>query len=390
MFNRNPDSTYKEAIVLAVDIRRGVCKCRTRDGHFLTNVSWARPLGLSQENGDSYSPLPNEVVVITDVGGEPMILFSKTVLTANDSSVRARITPQLEGDTAIQDYNLSVLFGNSRMEGASPDNIVVGDRVITNDRGSVLGLLKSGSVLLKGGPLAQIFVTRLDDLVRVVSRNLELFSDSFTQVSANVKGKLYTFRGYFKSPTASRDELPEYYEVVGNVAVGLTGKGDPLSADTSATSDELKREVVTQYEDGVEGTPRFVHTLHEDGKSVRKSATSDDATSTIEELNNGVWRITVTDGTNTSVVEVTPGKVKVITTGDLEENVDGNVTRIIGGDLTETVTGNVTRSALNVTDTVTGTLLQTVTLNRTHLTGGNVSENATGSHVITGNPVVVP
>lgn len=357
MFNRSPDSTYKEAIVLAVDIRRGVCKCRTREGHFLSNVQWARPLGLAQENGESYSPLPGEVVVLTEVGGEPLILFSKTVLTSKDATTRARISPYFEGDETVNRYDLGVIGSSNRMEGASPDYILPGDRVQTNDRGSILGILRSGSVLAKAGPLAQIFLTRMDDLVRVVSRNLELFSDSFLQVSANVKGKLYTFRGYFKGTKASRAEEPEYYEVLGNVAVGLTGRGEPLTADVSATSDELKREVVSQYVDGIEETPRFLHTLHEGGKSLRKSANADETETVVETVENNSFNLTVTDAGGNSFVFVQPAKVTLDSRGTTLVELDGDTNKVTVHADTEIVLGAPTVTVNSTTATVNTTTL---------------------------------
>lgn len=400
MFRPKDNGLYIDAYVLAVDLRRGVCKCRTHDGKMLSNVQWGRPLGMFKEAGDNYGPMPNEQVVITYVASEPIILFSKSSLNSLGNTIRARVESIVDTDPTLDNYNFSVLGDNHRSEGSSPEQIVPGDRVITNERGSLIGLLRSGTVILKASALAQIFMTKFDDLVRIVSRNYEQFSDSLLHVQTNIKGKLYTYTGFFKETTSSRNETPEYYEVVGNTEVGLAAKNDPLNVDLEAVveTDVVKKQVVAQYSDvGSELTPRWVHTLDINGEASRGSYSASNTMSVVEEVKNGELKWTVTDGTDTTTITVVPGSISIVTTGAINMQCDtasvevagnasieaGTANLTVNGNYTETINGNLTR-------TITGNLIETVASNRTIQTGGNTVENSAGSHTITGNPVIVP
>lgn len=58
-----------------------------------------------------------------------------------------------------------------------PADLMPGDRVIGARGGSLLSILAGGVASLKAGPLAQIVMSKWGDLVRIVSRNFEVFSD---------------------------------------------------------------------------------------------------------------------------------------------------------------------------------------------------------------------
>jgi hypothetical protein len=58
-----------------------------------------------------------------------------------------------------------------------PTDLLPGDRMISARGGALLGVLAGGVAKLQASPLAQILLSKARDLVRIVSRNFEIFSD---------------------------------------------------------------------------------------------------------------------------------------------------------------------------------------------------------------------
>lgn len=312
MFKATSWGQNQEAVVLAVDMRRGVCKCKTVTGQMLTGVSWAKPLGMSKENGDNYGPLPGEIVMISHFGGEPIIQFSRSSVDSIDNTVRATLTGTQDPDSIFERYNLSKLKDHQRSEGSSPTTILPGDRVFTNDRGGILGLLRSGAAVIKASPLAQILVSKIDDLVRIVARNYEVFSDAKTHNETNVKGKIYSYTGHYRNQEGSLTNLPVYYEISGDVEVGVVARDNYASVDVDAITPgtTLKRQVVAQYDvDGEEITPRWVHTLTLSGESLRGSYNAGNTDSVAETVTNNTYTLLVTDASGNSSTFVSPASV---------------------------------------------------------------------------------
>lgn len=405
MFAPKSNGMYFEAVVLAVDIRRSMCKCKTRDGHMLTNVSWARPIGSSKENGETYSPMPGEVVILAMVNNEPIILFSRNVITPINGTIRPKFGPITETDSTLEDYNLGVASKDNRSEGASPIDVVPGDKVISNDRGSLIALLRSGTLLLKASPLAQVVVSRIDDLIRLIARNYEQFSDAVQHLQVNIKGRVYTYTGFYRTQTTSVNDKPEYYEIVGNVEAGDEARGTPLTADVESVVEGnlVKKQVVSQYDDaGEEITPRSVHTLDLNGEALRGSYNAANTDSSVEELKNNSWKLTVTDATGSSFIFIQPVKITLNSNGtalmemdgaastitmhaDVDINIDaGSNVNVTAGTkvLIDAPTIEATCDTLTATSTTSNLTLGTATVN---MTTGTIS--ASGPLVVSGAPI---
>ena len=58
-----------------------------------------------------------------------------------------------------------------------PNDLMPGDKKIMGKAGNFLGILSGGLTILQAGKLSQIVMSKLGDLVRIVSRNFEVFSD---------------------------------------------------------------------------------------------------------------------------------------------------------------------------------------------------------------------
>lgn len=131
----------------------------------------------------------------------------------------------------------------------------------------MLALLRGGSAILRSGKMAQIFMSKYDDLVRVVSRNWEHFTDACSDVVRNLGGKVYRYTGYANTLAASRDEDYNLHFYYGDTATAEAVKTDYHNAgDAAETTDIIYKEQVTKGEDRSELMRR---TLNDKGEEER-------------------------------------------------------------------------------------------------------------------------
>lgn len=310
--SNDPNSVFVKAKVLNVDIKRGVCRCVTDNGHMLTNVRWGYPLGQHKERGDNSHPVPEERVVLVKVAGEHVIFMSTGAPQVLDSTVRASINRGRGASDFHERFNQSNGDDNLRREGSSPSEMVPGDKVFTGDRGGLFGLLRGGTFIAKASALSQLIISKLDDLVRIVSRNYEMFSDAMVHYSVNLRGRPYTYLGYFQTQTSSRQDSPDYYEVFGDVACGDEAKESYLSDGLTlpATDDVVKYQRIAVKElDGTMIGSRWVSTYRLNGK--REETSSNEAADVFLKLTseNGHWRIEVESPTGSASIDVLPERI---------------------------------------------------------------------------------
>lgn len=310
--SNDPNSVFVKAKVLNVDIKRGVCRCVTDNGHMLTNVRWGYPLGQHKERGDNSHPVPEERVVLVKVAGEHVIFMSTGAPQVLDSTVRASINRGRGASDFHERFNQSNGDDNLRREGSSPSEMVPGDKVFTGDRGGLFGLLRGGTFIAKASALSQIIVSKLDDLIRIVSRNYEMFSDAMVHYSVNLRGRPYTYLGYFKTQTSSRQDAPDYYEVFGDVACGVEAREEYLRDGLTlpATDDVVKYQRIAVKElDGTMIGSRWVSTYRLNGK--REETSSNEAADVFLKLTseNGHWRIEVESPTGSASIDVLPERI---------------------------------------------------------------------------------
>ena len=310
--SNDPNSVFVKAKVLNVDIKRGVCRCVTDNGHMLTNVRWGYPLGQHKERGDNSHPVPEERVVLVKVAGEHVIFMSTGAPQVLDSTVRASINRGRGASDFHDRFNQSNGDANLRREGSSPSEMVPGDKVFTGDRGGLFGLLRGGTFIAKASALSQLIISKLDDLIRIVSRNYEMFSDAAVHYSVNLRGRPYTYLGYFQTQTSSRQDSPDYYEVFGDVACGDEAKESYLSEGLTlpATDDVVKYQRIAVKElDGTMIGSRWVSTYRLNGK--REETSSNEAADVFLKLTseNGHWRIEVESPTGSASIDVLPERI---------------------------------------------------------------------------------
>lgn len=220
------DPRFFEAWVLAVDPDRSVCKIRSVFGQNFDGVVWICPGYETPEFKDK--------VNVTTITGNPIIYgIMPTVGDASDFAIHIDQN-KLEADTG----NYSTLSRGVINDPEKPGDLLSGDVIRSNKFGGLFGLLKTGTFVAKASRLAQVCLFRLDDLVRIVGRNYEVFTDLFMDVTANIRGRAYRFVGYADTVAAARTDSYKYQEIYGDTAIGLVLQGNNYGY-TSSTFNTL-------------------------------------------------------------------------------------------------------------------------------------------------------
>lgn len=208
-----------EAIVTSVDPIKFLCDCKTLKGQRLRGVTW-----LLSSRTDSFTPTSGDRVLITTATSYPLILGLIPAIgpSVDFSSQIGTTGPSTDQGSAT---GLSSGFQSNPYK---PADFTAGDHIQTNLSGGLVGLLREGTALVRASPLAQIIVSRWDDLVRVVGRNYDLMCDFSSETIANIYGRLYRYYGFNRDLTGSKNSHFEYTEIHGDVAAGEHCKDAPF------------------------------------------------------------------------------------------------------------------------------------------------------------------
>ena len=131
-----------------------------------------------------------------------------------------------------------------------PLDMIQGDRVISSIGGSLFASMRAGSVIVRASRTAEIVLSKLRGLVRIVSRNWEHFTDLSSDVIKNYKGSLYRYTGYAQTYDLARVEDYRFNLYYGNCAAAeqlKTGYDSYLSngGDTIPATEITYKEQIT-------------------------------------------------------------------------------------------------------------------------------------------------
>ena len=251
MFNNpvKPDSRQDEGTVMQVDLRRQACKVLTLNGQKLDNVQWLQPYGGNERHGDRVSPRMGDRVMLSYGLGYPVIVGFLPRSQSGTASFPLSIdSGQAPVDTGNYAPGTPGLVGDA----SKPQDMLLGDRVIGSQGGGMIGLLRAGSVLVRSSRAAEIFLSRLGDLVRVVSRNFEHFTDLSSDVIRNHKGRVYRYLGVSNLFGKAKLEDYQYHQYYGDTVAAEAVKtryNDPPSTIPTMGSVIFKEQVTGQAGD---------------------------------------------------------------------------------------------------------------------------------------------
>lgn len=309
----NYDSNFVEGTVTNVDPIRFSCSVKTVKGSYLDEVTWLLPTGGSGKAGVHFTPNIGDYVMVNTGLTYPVIMGALPRLGLGTTTQNNMSGSDLGVDTG----NSTNMKGGYTANPDKPSDFAPGDHVITTEGGGIFGMMANGSTLIKASPLAQIFLSKFDDVVRVVARNWERFSDVSQQTAANVSGRLYEFMGWERSLDRSKTGLYELSDIIGDVAAGevLRGEPNPSTSLPAADTRVRKYQLVSHV-----GSPLMTETLTEDGMIVCTigTAVTTHAPAMWQGIVGGVARVTITAGSvvidygGASTITVDASKVHAI------------------------------------------------------------------------------
>jgi hypothetical protein len=222
-----------EGTVCQVDALRGVCKIQTKSGQNLDGVLIPELWGGSSRAGGRITLTYGDRVMVSFTKGYPRI--TEILPRIQSASQTSFPVPIATGSTIIDTGNYAP-GGGVQMDLNRPPDTLVGDVTFSSIGGAFLGLLRAGSVILRSSRLSEIFLCKLDDLVRITSRNFEHYTDVCSDVIRNIGGRVYRFVGYTNSFANSASEAYQYNEYFGDTALAEAAKS---SGSGSATANNI-------------------------------------------------------------------------------------------------------------------------------------------------------
>lgn len=354
-----------EGIVTSVDVRREVCKVLCMDGRTLTNVSWRSPFGGLGRSGLNYTPVPRERVTVSIRSGDYVIVGSRRPQVFSRTDLH-QISPlsYVEQQAFYNRYNTGMVSSSAQAGNSKALDQIPGDVSITQGGGSFT-VTNTGSILAKASSFAQILLTKIDDVVRVVGRNYQQFSEASKKVQESVLGRVYQYHAWYHTRGSSVAQKPEYEEIIGDVAAGESKKGD-YSAEPNLPSadDRVYKRIISKSE-----ITRFTETSTVDGETTSISTDGGDNVTT-ENMENDRWRVSVVDSTNSSIQEYFSDRVSISSVGS------GSVSIVFNADGTCTLQGS-TRCIVDFPEVVVNA--PTTTVNATTATINTDTSNVTAT-----------
>lgn len=283
-----PISSIDEGTVMQIDPIREVCRVVTMKGQKLDSVFWIRPYGGNERQGDFFTPRVGDRVVLSYGLGYPIITGCLPRTQNGGQSFPLALD---SGQRLVDTGSYASAMGSLTSNASKPKDALLGDRIVTSQGGGMLALLRAGSVALRASKAAEIFMSRLQDLVRVVSRNYEHFTDLGTDVYRNVKGRVYRYYALSQTYAGSAAESYNYRQYYGDVTLAEAIKDRYHNAPTTlpdASGEIFKEQVSTDT-----GDDRFVRTLDLEGLEDVKVTGAGSFTHTV--MSNAEVRLTFKD-----------------------------------------------------------------------------------------------
>ena len=239
---------------MQIDPKREVCRVVTMKGQKLDSVYWLRPYGGNDRQGDFFTPRVGDRVFINYGLGYPIIIGS---LPRPQTGVQSYPIDISSEESLVDTGNYAPALSTMVANASKSRDSLLGDRLISSQGGGLLGLLRGGSVVLRSSRATEIFMTRLQDLIRVVSRNFEHFTDLGLEVIRNVKGRVYKYYGLAQTYEKTSQGTFNYHQYHGDVLTAESVKDQyhnqniTVPSASAEGSDLIFKEQVT-LDSGVE------------------------------------------------------------------------------------------------------------------------------------------
>lgn len=302
------NTSFREGFITFVDPHRFTCSVRTLAGQPLLNVSWLIPSGGSGTDGVHMAPNVGDKVLLCMTTSSPIIMGCIPRAGSPDTLETSISNSSIDTDIG----GSSNLKNGMSLNPNRPSDFLPGDKVFTSKGGSLLALLASGGIILKSSHLSQIFLSKFNGLVRIVSRNFHRYADSSSEVSSNLKGALYRWFGADWDLSRNTNNSERYNEVVGHVTAGKTLRGEPSSESIIPGRDSRVRE---HWLNDSSGNEIMVESLYENGKLIL-IVKQPSGSSTTTTQDTSLWKSEVLSGGVSSTIIISPSSIDINYNGD--------------------------------------------------------------------------
>ncbi len=247
-----PSKDVVRGVVLTVDPNTHSCAVKTYLGQVFYNCNWLLPTNGEERNYTGSAPSVGTHVLLHLSTGTPIILGCLPI--AQQGALSDMVSNLSGGAYTPATYpNANPIAPKNTSHAPSlAADAFPGDHIVQTPGGVTMAALQH-SLLLRAGAQSQIFVSKLDDIVRVVGRNWERFCDALTDVSVNFRGRGYNFKGAALTVSDQKYNYYNYYEVLGDVTAGETLQEASYSQPASAAppaNNHIQKEVVQSWNNG--------------------------------------------------------------------------------------------------------------------------------------------
>lgn len=228
-----PNPAFDEGIVMQVDSATRNCKVKTLRGKRLDQVQWTESSGGSARGGVRSAPQMGDRVVVMYGLGFPLIFGFLPTPQSNENAFPVNID---SGQSTVDTGDYSAMGTLVSGDANKPQDLLNGDHVLTSEGGAMLALLRAGSAVLKSSPLCQIFLSKLDDVIKIVSRNFEHYTDVSSDIVKNLRGRVYRYIAYTNNTSKAKQEDYQYHLYYGDTALAEAIKTNYLTTPTTLPS----------------------------------------------------------------------------------------------------------------------------------------------------------
>lgn len=232
---------FLNGYVAGVDLVRMEAKVRGEAGQTLPGVRWLQ----------EYQPNEGDRVLMVRLQNNEYVIMGSLAQPQNSDQAAARPALGQQGVVPADLADYSKAQSPDVINTAGPADQRPGDWVKASKGGGVIALLRGGTVMMKSSPTSMVMTSKYDDLVRIVSRNFEHFTDMDSTYKVSTGGGCYSKHEFFRSTSDARSDRPAFREVRGNVASGAGGAdGGELSKRSFFNADGVETSTQTDYISG--------------------------------------------------------------------------------------------------------------------------------------------
>jgi hypothetical protein len=276
----------------------------------------------------------NDRVFVSTAMGYPVIIGVLPRISEEDDAA-----PPVHVGDRTETGNYTSLSHGLVGDPTKPTDIVSGDKILSNRMGALLGVLRGGTIIAKASRLSQILLSKYDDLVRIVGRSFELFTDLSVDVYASVRGRAYRYTGYANSLSSGRSDNYRYEELHGDTKLANSLKWNYYGLTPSSFSALPAADSIIRKYRIVDGANLYYYQdlYYDDGRLYTKVQTAAGTAYTEINQTNSTLDIKTDDGTSYTRVQTTPSVITLTYNGTNVGTILMNGTNL---KLTYTVGGN--------------------------------------------------